>query len=142
MYSLPMIAVRNVRASGQWYSRLLACGTDDVAEDFGRLRSDERILLLLHNWEAEEHGAWEGVSLVRVPIERRLTAREDIDSGPRDVAVAVFPEEADDGQIVAEDADAAIGGLAPGCQGAGRVDPFGDRREDIQLTPDLRAAVR
>jgi catechol 2,3-dioxygenase-like lactoylglutathione lyase family enzyme len=66
MYSLPMIAVRDVRASEQWYSKLLSCGIDHVAEDFGRLRSNGRILLLLHAWDAEEHGAWEGPSGGRV----------------------------------------------------------------------------
>jgi catechol 2,3-dioxygenase-like lactoylglutathione lyase family enzyme len=60
MYSLQMIAVRNVRASGQWYSQLLACRADDVADDFGRVASGERVLLLLHAWDAEEHGAWTG----------------------------------------------------------------------------------
>jgi hypothetical protein len=60
MHSLPMIAVRNVRASERWYGQLLACEIDDVAEDFGRLRSHERTLLLLHDWEADEHRAWKG----------------------------------------------------------------------------------
>jgi predicted enzyme related to lactoylglutathione lyase len=66
MYSLPMIAVRNVRASEQWYGELLSCGIDHVAEDFSRLRSNGGILLLLHAWDAEEHGAWEGASGRRV----------------------------------------------------------------------------
>jgi hypothetical protein len=38
MYSLPMIAAHNPRASAQWYRRLLACDADDDAEDFSRLR--------------------------------------------------------------------------------------------------------
>jgi hypothetical protein len=59
MYSLPMIAVRSVQGSVEWYRRLLNCGTDNVSEEFARLRSAERILLLLHDWDAEEHSAWE-----------------------------------------------------------------------------------
>jgi predicted enzyme related to lactoylglutathione lyase len=59
MFSLPMIAVRDVRASGAWYSRLTSCEMDEVAEDFCRLTSGDRVLLLLHSWESEEHGAWE-----------------------------------------------------------------------------------
>jgi len=65
MYSLPMIAVRNVRASGDWCSRLISCGRDDVAEDFCRLTFEEHVLLLPHGWEAEEHGAWERTSDAR-----------------------------------------------------------------------------
>jgi predicted enzyme related to lactoylglutathione lyase len=65
MYSLPMIAVRNVRASGRWYSQLLGCQADDVADDFGRVVAGERVLLLLHSWDAEEHGAWTRTSGVR-----------------------------------------------------------------------------
>jgi catechol 2,3-dioxygenase-like lactoylglutathione lyase family enzyme len=58
MYSLPMIAVRDVRASGRWYGQLLACRVDDVADDFGRVASGESVVLLLHSWDAEEHAAW------------------------------------------------------------------------------------
>ena len=66
MYGLPMIAVRKPRASAQWYRRLLGCETDDVAEDFNRLGSAERTLLLLHSWDAEEHAAWDRTSDARI----------------------------------------------------------------------------
>ena len=66
MHSLPMIAVRSVGASSQWYAGLLRCTVENVAEDFARLTSDGRVLLLLHAWDAEEHGAWEGVPGVHV----------------------------------------------------------------------------
>ena len=59
MQSLPMIAVRNVPASVAWYRRLLSCDGDDISDEFARLRSGERILLLVHDRAADEHGAWE-----------------------------------------------------------------------------------
>jgi hypothetical protein len=66
MQSMPMIAVRNVSASAEWYCRLLACQSDPVADDFVRLRHEDRVLLLVHGREAEEHGAWEPIARGRV----------------------------------------------------------------------------
>jgi catechol 2,3-dioxygenase-like lactoylglutathione lyase family enzyme len=62
MMSMPMIAVRSVRASADWYCRLLACQRDSVADDFERLRHEDRVLLLVHAREAPEHGAWEPIA--------------------------------------------------------------------------------
>src|SRR5262245_50758557 len=59
MQSIPMIAVRDVRATADWYCRLLVCQHDRVDDDFERLRDDARVLLLVHSREAQEHGAWE-----------------------------------------------------------------------------------
>src|SRR5262245_49223676 len=59
MQSLPMIAVQDVGTTVRWYSQLLNCHTDHVSDDFARLRSGDRILLLVHDWAADEHGAWE-----------------------------------------------------------------------------------
>jgi catechol 2,3-dioxygenase-like lactoylglutathione lyase family enzyme len=58
MHSVPMIAVKDVRASAEWYGRLLGCRFDLVAEDFARLRDDDRILVVLHARHADEHRAW------------------------------------------------------------------------------------
>ncbi len=59
MHSRPMIAVRNVQASAEWYRQLLACASEAVADDFARITSDGGVLLLLHDRRAEEHGAWD-----------------------------------------------------------------------------------
>jgi catechol 2,3-dioxygenase-like lactoylglutathione lyase family enzyme len=51
-----MIAVRDVRASAAWYRQLLGCSSDHGRPDFDRLVDDDRVLLMLHQTEAEEHG--------------------------------------------------------------------------------------
>jgi hypothetical protein len=66
MQSIPMIAVRNVRATADWYCRLLACQSDPVDDDFVRLRHGDRVLLLVHSREAQELGAWEPIAEGRV----------------------------------------------------------------------------
>jgi catechol 2,3-dioxygenase-like lactoylglutathione lyase family enzyme len=66
MQSVPMIAVRDVRATAEWYRRLLACQGDDVADDFARIRDGDRVLLLVHARDAQEHGAWDPVVRGRV----------------------------------------------------------------------------
>jgi catechol 2,3-dioxygenase-like lactoylglutathione lyase family enzyme len=58
MHSVPMIAVKDVRASVEWYCRLFGCRSDVVAEDFARVRDGDRILVLVHARDAAEHGAW------------------------------------------------------------------------------------
>jgi hypothetical protein len=62
MQSVPMIAVRDVRATVGWYRRLLACQAEPVSEDFGRVRAGDRVLLLVHDRNGQEHGAWEPVA--------------------------------------------------------------------------------
>ena len=51
-----MIAVKDVPASAQWYRQLLACQNDHGRDDFDRLVADGRVLLMLHQLQAEEHG--------------------------------------------------------------------------------------
>jgi catechol 2,3-dioxygenase-like lactoylglutathione lyase family enzyme len=54
----PLIAVRNVRASGRWYAELL--GADSLPEHghrdvYDRISCSGRLLLQLHAWDAENH---------------------------------------------------------------------------------------
>lgn len=56
MHSEPMIAVRDVRASAAWYNQLLGCSSDHGRPDFDRLVHGDRVLLMLHQTQAEEHG--------------------------------------------------------------------------------------
>jgi predicted enzyme related to lactoylglutathione lyase len=56
MHSEPMIAVRDVRASAAWYRELLGCSNDHGRSDFDRLIAGGRVLLMLHQTQAEEHG--------------------------------------------------------------------------------------
>ena len=54
----PLIAVRNVRASGRWYAELL--GADALPDHshrdvYDRVSSSGRLLLQLHAWDAEDH---------------------------------------------------------------------------------------
>ena len=54
----PLIAVRNVRASSQWYAKLL--GADSLPEHshrdfYDRLFSSGRLILQLHAWDEENH---------------------------------------------------------------------------------------
>ncbi len=54
----PLIAVRDVRASCRWYSRLLAVANDgpsDHDDRYERLLCDGRLLLQLHAWDEEDH---------------------------------------------------------------------------------------
>lgn len=61
MRSEPMIAVRDVPASAEWYRSLLGCASDHGRRDFDRLVDDGRVLLMLHQLQAEEHGLTEPV---------------------------------------------------------------------------------
>ena len=56
MHSEPMIAVHDVRASAAWYQELLGCTNDHGRPDFDRLVADGRVLLMLHQTQAAEHG--------------------------------------------------------------------------------------
>jgi hypothetical protein len=56
--SQPLIAVRNVRASSDWYRTLLA--TDSLPEHehrkrYDRILCDGRIVLQIHAWDEENH---------------------------------------------------------------------------------------
>ena len=57
--SQTLIAVRDVRASSQWYRTLL--GADGLAADhehrdiYDRLLCDGRLFMQLHAWDAEDH---------------------------------------------------------------------------------------
>jgi catechol 2,3-dioxygenase-like lactoylglutathione lyase family enzyme len=56
MHSEPMIVVRDVPASVAWYKKLLGCRNDHGRPDFDRLIDGDRVLLMLHQTHAEEHG--------------------------------------------------------------------------------------
>jgi predicted enzyme related to lactoylglutathione lyase len=56
MHSEPMIAVHDVPASAAWYRELLGCSSDHGRPDFDRLVDEGRVLLMLHQTQAEEHG--------------------------------------------------------------------------------------
>ena len=54
----PLIAVRNVRASGRWYTELL--GADSLPEHrhrdvYDRISCSGQLLLQLHAWDEEDH---------------------------------------------------------------------------------------
>ena len=53
----PLIAVRDVEASSQWYQRLLGCQSAHGGKEYERLVSDGELVMQLHNWEVEhDHG--------------------------------------------------------------------------------------
>jgi catechol 2,3-dioxygenase-like lactoylglutathione lyase family enzyme len=55
----PLIAVRDVKASKRWYMTVLGLRPDNMPSDhehlYGRLWSDDRLVLQLHAWDLEEH---------------------------------------------------------------------------------------
>lgn len=55
----PLIAVRDVRASAQWYKTLLgATGLAQVSDHdhiYDRLYAGDRLILQLHSWDDEDH---------------------------------------------------------------------------------------
>ena len=54
----PLIAVRDVEASSQWYQHLLGCQSAHGGKEYERLVSDDELIMQLHNWEVEhDHGA-------------------------------------------------------------------------------------
>jgi catechol 2,3-dioxygenase-like lactoylglutathione lyase family enzyme len=55
----PLIAVRDVEASSQWYQRLLGARSDHGGKEYERLVAPQgRLILQLHAWEvAHDHGA-------------------------------------------------------------------------------------
>lgn len=60
-----ILGVRDVRASYQWYQRLLGCRVDEPAhEHFGMVcDADGTVLLCLHAWGAHEHPPLTSVDL-------------------------------------------------------------------------------
>ena len=56
MQCLPMIMVRSVSESAQWYRTLLAADNDHGGDEFDRIVSNGEPLLMLHHWTPGEHG--------------------------------------------------------------------------------------
>jgi predicted enzyme related to lactoylglutathione lyase len=57
MYAEAMIAVADVRKSAAWYEKLFGGTADHGREDFDRIMDGERVLVMLHTWGGDEHGA-------------------------------------------------------------------------------------
>jgi predicted enzyme related to lactoylglutathione lyase len=57
MHAEAMLMVRDVRKSTAWYKKLLEAENDHDLDEFDRILSGERVLLLLHHWGGDEHGA-------------------------------------------------------------------------------------
>lgn len=58
VHSEPLIAVRDVRASGRWYQRLLGADTlpeHEHREVYDRVLCEGRLILQLHAWDEEDH---------------------------------------------------------------------------------------
>jgi len=58
VYPQPLFAVRDVRASSQWYQQLLGLEAlpEHIHRDFyDRLFSDGRLVLQLHAWDEDDH---------------------------------------------------------------------------------------
>ena len=52
----PLIAVRDVQASSQWYQRLLRCRSAHGGHEYEQLvESGGALVLQLHAWDAHEH---------------------------------------------------------------------------------------
>jgi catechol 2,3-dioxygenase-like lactoylglutathione lyase family enzyme len=52
----PIIAVKDVEASAQWYQTILGCKRKHGGDEFAVLVSeDNEVLLCLHKWGAHEH---------------------------------------------------------------------------------------
>ena len=56
MRSTPMLFVRDVPASADWYKDLMGATTDHHREDFDRVVDGDEVLLMLHRWNDGEHG--------------------------------------------------------------------------------------
>ena len=53
----PLICVRDVEASSQWYQQLLGCQSAHGGPNYERLEHAGRLVLQLHRWEVEhDHG--------------------------------------------------------------------------------------
>jgi catechol 2,3-dioxygenase-like lactoylglutathione lyase family enzyme len=56
MQPQPLIAVRDVPASSRWYQRVLGCKSGHGGDAYEQLLDPAgRMILQLHDWEADEH---------------------------------------------------------------------------------------
>ena len=51
----PLIAVRDVEASSQWYQRVLGAQSGHGGAEYERIVCGGRLILQLHHWDAHEH---------------------------------------------------------------------------------------
>ena len=51
----PLICVRDVEASSQWYQRLLGCESAHGGPNYERLAHAGKLVMQLHRWEVEHH---------------------------------------------------------------------------------------
>ncbi len=51
----PLICVRDVPKSSQWYCALLDCTSGHGGEEYERVMSGDAFVLQLHAWDAHEH---------------------------------------------------------------------------------------
>jgi catechol 2,3-dioxygenase-like lactoylglutathione lyase family enzyme len=51
----PLIAVRDVAASGRWYQALLGCESGHGGSEYERLEADGRLIMQLHDWDVDHH---------------------------------------------------------------------------------------
>jgi predicted enzyme related to lactoylglutathione lyase len=55
LHPQPLIAVRDVEASSQFYQKLLGCQSKHGGKEYERLNAEDRLVLQLHNWKVEHH---------------------------------------------------------------------------------------
>jgi catechol 2,3-dioxygenase-like lactoylglutathione lyase family enzyme len=55
MQAQPLIFVRDVQSTGQWYQRVLGLASDHGGPDYEQLMFGENMILQLHRWDAHEH---------------------------------------------------------------------------------------
>lgn len=56
MLCQPMLGVKDVAASANWYKQLLAAENDHGGNEFDRIVSSGKVLLMLHHLPAPDHG--------------------------------------------------------------------------------------
>lgn len=55
MQPQPLIAVRDVERSSQWYQKLLGCQSGHGGKQYEQLMLDGRMVMQLHSWGDHEH---------------------------------------------------------------------------------------
>lgn len=55
MQPQPLITVRDVQASSQWYQALLGCKSGHGGPEYEQIVDEGRMVLQLHHWDAHEH---------------------------------------------------------------------------------------
>ena len=55
MQSQPLIAVRDVQSTSQWYQRTLGFTSGHGGPEYEQLMSGGKLVLQLHHWNAHEH---------------------------------------------------------------------------------------